>query len=121
VDHWHAECLPCKWQEAHDTQDAALSAAEEHVFSTHAALFRLPSDVRSRKMADEKIGHVQYRADDAVATAIPPFPLEHVVAAAPFHGDIQPEPAAAAAAPALIAGDPPPADPPAPPAPPAEE
>ncbi len=81
MDHWYAECVPCKWQEAHDTQDSAISAAEEHVFRVHPELFRLPSDVRSRKMGEERIGHVQLRADNALSTAVPAFPLEPVVTA----------------------------------------
>ncbi len=79
MDHWYAECVPCKWQEVHDTQDDAISAAEEHVFRVHPELFRMPSDARSRKMGEERIGHVQLRADNALSTAVPAFALEPVV------------------------------------------
>ncbi len=79
MDHWYAECVPCKWQEACDTQDEAISETEEHVFRVHPKLFRLPSDARSRKMGEERIGHVQLRAANALLTAVPVFPLEPVV------------------------------------------
>jgi hypothetical protein len=79
VNHWYAECIPCKWQGAHDTQDAAISAAEEHVFSAHSELFRLASDVRSRKMVEQRIGHVQFRSEDALSTVVPPFAVQPVV------------------------------------------
>ncbi len=99
MNHWYAECVPCHWQEAHETQDAAISAAEEHVFSVHPELFRLPSDVRSRKMGEERIGHVQLRADNALSTAVPAFPLEPVVTHTVEPGDPALAPPAAPADP----------------------
>jgi hypothetical protein len=39
-DAWVAECPPCKWRELHKTQDGAIGAAEEHVFTRHRKVAR---------------------------------------------------------------------------------
>ncbi len=70
MNKWFAECVPCKWQETHDTQDAAISAAESHAIDSHRELFSLPGDVRSRKMADDLIAHVQLRDENATTTGV---------------------------------------------------
>jgi hypothetical protein len=53
-DAWVAECLPCRWQELHKTEDGAIGAAEEHVFSRHR---KVDSAERGRL----KMGHVMSR------------------------------------------------------------
>ncbi len=70
MNKWFAECVPCKWQETHDTQDAAISAAESHAINVHRDLFSLPSDVRSREMADKRISHVQLRDENAIGAGV---------------------------------------------------
>jgi hypothetical protein len=64
ADVWVSECVPCRWVEHHDSQDAAIRAAEDHVFTTHR-------DIPGFQRANEFIGHVQLRADNAVATLTP--------------------------------------------------
>lgn len=49
-----AECLPCKWEERHDTQQDAVIAAEKHVRAYH---IDVPPEIRGK----EKMGHVQWR------------------------------------------------------------
>jgi hypothetical protein len=83
VNKWFAECVPCRWQEAHDTQDAALHAAESHVLEQHRELFALPSDQRSKKMADERIAHVQLRDENAIAAGMSQGVADPTEAAAP--------------------------------------
>ncbi len=63
-DFWFAECLPCKWERKCETQDVAIRAAEDHVFIKHR-------DVPSAVRADLKMGHVQNRTENAVATERP--------------------------------------------------
>jgi hypothetical protein len=83
VNKWFAECVPCQWQEAHDTQDPAIHAAETHVLDEHRDLFSLSGDVRSRKMADERIGHVQLRDENAVGVGVSTGAVVPTAAAAP--------------------------------------
>lgn len=59
ADKWVAECLPCKWGVNFDTQDEAIRAAEDHVFTTHR-------DLAPFERANSFIGHVQLRAQDAI-------------------------------------------------------
>jgi hypothetical protein len=59
ADFWFAECIPCQWEEKHTTQDAAIAAAEDHVFDNHR---KVPSAERGK----QKIGHVQNRTENAV-------------------------------------------------------
>lgn len=63
-DWWYAECGPCKWREQYDTQDSAIRAAEDHVYSLHRDI---PPAVRAEKV----IGHVQNRTDNAVGSEMP--------------------------------------------------
>ncbi len=79
MNHWYAECVPCHWQEAHETEDSAISAAEEHVLRVHPELLRMASDARAREQTSKVIGHVQLRAENAVAASVPAFPVEAVV------------------------------------------
>jgi hypothetical protein len=62
TDKWVAECLPCFWDEAHDTQDEAIAASEEHVFEYHHT-------IPSHERAQRKMGHVQLRTvgDDHIS------------------------------------------------------
>ncbi len=59
MDKWFAECLPCKWRTAHNTEDAAIADAEAHVAAHH-------SKVSGPQRAEQRIGHVQLRGEDAV-------------------------------------------------------
>lgn len=61
ADYWYAECAPCKWREQYSTQDSAIRAAEDHVYSLHRDI---PPAVRAEKV----IGHVQNRTENAVGT-----------------------------------------------------
>src|SRR5258707_12147592 len=70
MDHWYAECLPCRWEETHDTEGAAISAAEQHVIDAHRDLFTLNGVERSRKMVDERIGHVQLRGENTIGAGV---------------------------------------------------
>jgi hypothetical protein len=65
VNKWFAECVPCKWRTAHDNEDAAIAAAEEHVGLHHAKVAPL---IR----AQQRIGHVQLRGEDAVGYEFSP-------------------------------------------------
>lgn len=76
MNYWYAECVPCRWQESFDEEDSAIIAAEVHTRTEHMSLFSISSDARSRKMADERIGHVQLRDERAIAV-----PTASVVAA----------------------------------------
>jgi len=67
---WFSECAPCRWQETHDTQDAAIVAAQEHVVDAHRDLFSLPGDERSRKMVSDRIGHVQLRDENTIGAGM---------------------------------------------------
>ncbi len=60
---WYAECLPCSWETTHATEDAAIFAAETHIYGSHPELFSMPSNERSLLQVEKKIGHVQLRAD----------------------------------------------------------
>src|SRR5258707_1660673 len=70
MDHWYAECVPCKWEETYTTQDSAIAAAETHVRTTHSDLFSLNGIERSRKMVDQRIGHVQLRSEDTLGYGV---------------------------------------------------
>jgi len=70
MNFWFAECVPCKWETRHDDQDSAIRAAELHVLDHHSDLFGLPSDVRSRQMAADRIAHVQLRDENAIAAGV---------------------------------------------------
>lgn len=59
VSKWHAECLPCKWEQHYDVQQDAIDAAVEHVNARH---LDVPGHVRDR----EYMGHVQMRTVGAV-------------------------------------------------------
>ncbi len=65
MDKWFAECVQCKWRTAHDTEDAAIAAAEEHVRTKHAK-------VQPPMRAQQRIGHVQLRGEDAVGYEFAP-------------------------------------------------
>ncbi len=96
MDHWYAECIPCKWQEKHTTEDEAIAAAEKHVYANHL-------DVSGPKRAELKMGHVQNRSEGAVATEIPAVaaaePLQPVVEASNAGGTAGGDAAPAGAAP----------------------
>ena len=62
ADFWFAECNPCKWEEKHTDEDAAIRAAEDHVFALHRSV---PNLVR----AEQRMGHVQNRTENAVTRA----------------------------------------------------
>lgn len=66
MDYWFAECLPCKWQTKHDTQDAALKAATEHIWDNHKYL-------TPKEQVDRKIGHVQLRHEDTIGAPVKSF------------------------------------------------
>lgn len=68
ADTWFAECLPCKWEEKHDSQLGAIEAATDHVFASHR-------DVIPQQRAALKMGHVQLRGDES-PPAQPQLPLE---------------------------------------------
>lgn len=68
-DYWYAECIPCGWSTHHDNQDAAIKAAEDHVFSTHRDV---PPAVRGEKF----IGHVINRTENAYAVQQPSAPAQ---------------------------------------------
>jgi hypothetical protein len=70
MDHWYAECLPCKWEQTYDTEALAIAAAELHVLDHHRDLFTLSGVERGRKMAEEKIGHVQLRSENTVTAGV---------------------------------------------------
>jgi len=53
-DAWHAECLPCKWCELHETQDEAIDAVEWHLTSC-------PLNLSPQQRAEQHAGHVQCR------------------------------------------------------------
>jgi hypothetical protein len=53
-DRWVAECLPCKWETLHKSQDEAISAAEDHVHANHR---KVAGAVRGQR----KMGHVTQR------------------------------------------------------------
>jgi len=81
MNKWFAECVPHKWEMRHDEQDAAISAAEQHVLDEHRDLFSLPGDVRSRQMSEQRIGHVQLRDENAIAAGVStgaPAPAESI-------------------------------------------
>lgn len=59
MDVWIGECLPCKWGSEFKTQDEAIRAAEGHVFTTHR-------DTTPTERANQFIGHVQLRAQNAI-------------------------------------------------------
>lgn len=59
MDVWVSECIRCKWVANHTTQDAAIKAAEDHVFTTHRG-------VAPFERAAQFIGHVQLRAANAI-------------------------------------------------------
>ena len=66
-DYWIAECLPCKWETRHDTQDAAITAAEGHVDSLHR-------HVQPIARAQKYMGHVTQRTvldTESAASAAP--------------------------------------------------
>ncbi len=67
---WFSECAPCHWQETHDTQDPAIVAAQQHVAEKHKEFFSLPADQASRKMAAERIGHVQLRDENTIGAGM---------------------------------------------------
>ncbi len=83
MNKWFSECVPCKWQEAHDTQDAAIHAAETHVLDKHRDLFSLSGDVRSKRMIDERISHVQLRDENAIGAGVSTGAVVPTEAAAP--------------------------------------
>jgi hypothetical protein len=87
MNKWFAECVPCKWQEAHDGQDQALHAAETHVIDVHRDLFNLPGDQRSKQMADNRIGHVQLRDENAIAAGVSTGAAIELAASAPQYID----------------------------------
>ncbi len=66
MDYWFAECVPCGWREKYATEDVAIAAAEAHIEEHHRGV---PATVRAQQV----IGHVQLRSDDA------PQPAEAVV------------------------------------------
>ena len=70
MNKWFAECVPCKWETRHDEQDAAIRDVERHVLDVHRDLFTLAGDVRSRQMAEQRIGHVQLRDENATAAGV---------------------------------------------------
>ena len=64
ADKWFAECLPCKWEERYDTETDALTAASQHVQEKH---LQSPPEQRGT----QKMGHVQFRTELAVAAPLP--------------------------------------------------
>lgn len=64
-DRWFAECAPCVWQMSYDTQDAAIEAAEEHVYTEHR---KVPAHVR----AWNRMGMVQFRTPGTQGTEMKP-------------------------------------------------
>lgn len=54
ADKWVAECLPCRWETRHDDEDAAIAAAEDHVFTLHRKM-------RAVERSAARVGHVQNR------------------------------------------------------------
>lgn len=75
MDHWIAECRPCKYTELFDVQDDAIRAAEKHVYAHHA-------DVPPAKRAELGMGHVQNRTDNAIAVpVVEATPLPEPIAA----------------------------------------
>lgn len=58
ADKWFAECLPCKWEETHDSQVGAINSVQNHVWAKHR-------DVSPELRAVKKMGHVQFRSEIA--------------------------------------------------------
>lgn len=84
MDHWVAECLPCKWADLFDVQDDAIAAAEKHVYAHH-------SNVSGNDRARLGMGHVQNRTDNAIAVpVVEPEPQPEVVAAPAPASDLLP-------------------------------
>jgi hypothetical protein len=54
----------------HDDEDSAIRTAELHVLGKHSDLFSLPSDKRSKQMAEQRIAHVQLRDENEIAAGV---------------------------------------------------
>jgi hypothetical protein len=85
ADFWFAECLPCKWQVTYDTEDEAISAAEEHVSANHAK-------VPAREKVEQRMGHVQLRGENTVGAAVKSF-ADPAAEATPASAGSEPAPA----------------------------
>jgi hypothetical protein len=88
ADYWYAECIPCAWSTQHTDQDAAIKAAEDHVFSTHRDV---PSTVRGTLF----MGHVINRTENAFAVPQPSTQAEVGAAGSEAVGSLEltPQPA----------------------------
>lgn len=61
MDQWVAECAPCKWSERFDDQEPAITAATDHALDQHREL-------NNQERARQRIGHVQLRSPNTIAT-----------------------------------------------------
>jgi hypothetical protein len=87
-DKWFAECLPCRWEDKHDSQMGAIDAAVNHVMEKHR-------NVLPEQRAGKKIGHVQLRTEETPpAEPQPPAGSESEPSApVPVEAPAEPEPA----------------------------
>ena len=58
ADKWFAECLPCNWEETHDSETGAVEAVQDHVWALHR-------DILPEERARLKMGHIQFRSEIA--------------------------------------------------------
>lgn len=69
MDQWVAECAPCQWSERFDDQEPAITAATDHALDHHREL-------NNQERARQRIGHVQLRSPNTIATLEPESELE---------------------------------------------
>lgn len=86
-DFWIAECVPCKWETRHDTEELAIADAEAHVDALHRKIHPL---VRAQKY----MGHVTQRTvmepgdePEPIAAPAPPQPAPGGIALVPAAAD----------------------------------